>query len=1013
MAIETKKFSEFADAGDLAPEQETVGVNAGVNARYNNPFPLLPPGTTAARPAIAPSMYYRLRFNTSLEQYEYYSPVTADWIQIEDSGTLIDGPFVLYTADAELPAAFNLGGLTSGILKQSVGAGIATPAIALNDVDYYGPGMTGFLQYPAGVKDINGNIIVNFDYVALGVNYLGFINNIAAGFPYIQAYGPGADVGINMQTKGGGAFQILTEAPSYPLDIYSGTAQQHLSRFIMANTANTCVYTFPDASGTIALTSGASGIINAGTINQIAYYAAAGTTLSGVGPGSTGQLFQSNGAGSAPAYTTATYPATTTANQILYSSATNTVAGLATANNGVLVTSAGGVPSISSTLPSGIAATNMALTTPLINLIKDTNGASALNIAATASAVNYLGIINNASGSAPGLTAIGADTDVSLALQTQGVGVFRFLTAATSNQYLFFSGTGFQHTTQMNFPSTAATRTVTWPDADGTVAFTSGASGIVNPGLINQLGYYAAGGSTISGLTGANQAALTTDGSGVLTWVPMIAGQILIGTTAGAPVAAAINSGTNITVANGSGTITVNLSGVVSPTLGGTGVNNGSNTLTLAGTLATVGAFASTFTMTGATNVTFPTSGTLATTAGTVSSVSGTANRITSTGGTTPVIDISASYVGQSSITTLGTIGTGVWQGTVVGSTYGGTGVNNGASTITLGGSLSTIGAFTAAFTMTGNTAVTFPTSGTLATTASASGIVNSGSQNQMAWYAANGTTVSGLSTANNGVLVTSAGGVPSISSALPAALTASNMALTTPLINSIYDSSGNPIIALGGQPTPVNYLNVINNSAGSAPGIQAVGSDTNIALALQTQGTGAFRFLTAATTNQYLLFSGSGFQHITQLNLPSSSATRTVTFTDADGTVLFAATQAEQESASSTTVGVTPGRQQYHPSAAKAWLECGLTGNILASYNVSSVADTGTGVITPSYTVSFSSTSYSIIAMAGGGSTVARICMINSYATGSSVVDCVDGAGTLADPAGPSTWNVACFGDQ
>lgn len=55
---------------------------------------------------------------------------------------------------------------------------------------------------------------------------------------------------------------------------------------------------------------------------------------------------------------------------------------------------------------------------------------------------------------------------------------------------------------------------------------------------------------------------------------------------------------------------------------------------------------------------------------GGVSSVSGTANRITSTGGATPVIDISASYVGQSSITTLGTIGTGVWQGTAIGDTY-------------------------------------------------------------------------------------------------------------------------------------------------------------------------------------------------------------------------------------------------------------------------------------------------------------------------------------------------------
>ena len=55
-----------------------------------------------------------------------------------------------------------------------------------------------------------------------------------------------------------------------------------------------------------------------------------------------------------------------------------------------------------------------------------------------------------------------------------------------------------------------------------------------------------------------------------------------------------------------------------------------------------------------------------ATGSGTVTSVSGTANRITSTGGSTPVIDISASYVGQSSITTLGTIATGVWNGTAI-----------------------------------------------------------------------------------------------------------------------------------------------------------------------------------------------------------------------------------------------------------------------------------------------------------------------------------------------------------
>jgi len=95
--------------------------------------------------------------------------------------------------------------------------------------------------------------------------------------------------------------------------------------------------------------------------------------------------------------------------------------------------------------------------------------------------------------------------------------------------------------------------------------------------------------------------------------------------------------------------------------------------------------------------------------------VVGTANRISVAA---DAIDISTSYVGQTSITTLGTIATGTWQGTLIGATYGGTGVNNGSSTITLGGSLSTIGAYTIALTATANTTLTLPTTGTLATLA-------------------------------------------------------------------------------------------------------------------------------------------------------------------------------------------------------------------------------------------------------------------------------------------------------
>ena len=43
----------------------------------------------------------------------------------------------------------------------------------------------------------------------------------------------------------------------------------------------------------------------------------------------------------------------------------------------------------------------------------------------------------------------------------------------------------------------------------------------------------------------------------------------------------------------------------------------------------------------------------------------------------TDAIDISANYVGQSSITTLGTITTGTWNGNTVGVGYGGTGTTS------------------------------------------------------------------------------------------------------------------------------------------------------------------------------------------------------------------------------------------------------------------------------------------------------------------------------------------------
>jgi hypothetical protein len=139
------------------------------------------------------------------------------------------------------------------------------------------------------------------------------------------------------------------------------------------------------------------------------------------------------------------------------------------------------------------------------------------------------------------------------------------------------------------------------------------------------------------------------------------------------------------------------------------------------------------------------------------------------------------------------------WSGTLAG-TRGGTGVNNGASTITIGGNLVFSGAFNFTGTLTNTTSVTFPTSGTLATTSQLPSLPLS---------LANGGTNAALTANNGGIFYSSA----SAGAILAGTATAQQLLLsgasttpqwstsTYPLTNAanslLYASSSNVMAAL------------------------------------------------------------------------------------------------------------------------------------------------------------------------------------------------------------------------
>lgn len=164
----------------------------------------------------------------------------------------------------------------------------------------------------------------------------------------------------------------------------------------------------------------------------------------------------------------------------------------------------------------------------------------------------------------------------------------------------------------------------------------------------------------------------TVDAQGRLTAAANVA--ISIGAASVSGVALTKTDDTNVTLTLGGSpstalvaatSLTLGWTGTLAVARGGTGGGAASGTL-----LDNITGFASTghLVRTGAGSYSFRT-------------MTGTANRIDVTNGSgtggNPTFDISASYVGQSSITTLGTITTGTWSATTIAVNRGGTGATS------------------------------------------------------------------------------------------------------------------------------------------------------------------------------------------------------------------------------------------------------------------------------------------------------------------------------------------------
>lgn len=130
------------------------------------------------------------------------------------------------------------------------------------------------------------------------------------------------------------------------------------------------------------------------------------------------------------------------------------------------------------------------------------------------------------------------------------------------------------------------------------------------------------------------------------------------------------------------------------------------------------------------------------------------------------------------------------------------------------------------------------------------------------------------------------------------------------------------------------------------------------------------------------------------------------------------AASQSNQETGTNLTNPVTPGVQQFHPSAAKAWAYVTVAAGaptLQASYNVSGIVDSGVGLLTVTIATDFSTANWASLVTVeepNGAGVVGQVSTTTAKTAGAVLLNAVvitDGVGSVD----PVNWNFVGYGDQ